>query len=154
VQAWLCAGQEQILHLTGAPGAGKTTWAQLFAENTALHETCGATLARAHFCSRADVTTTNAYGFVEDLAFGLARVSPAFATALLTARNADKATQVLVTQKASQSSVEAMIGVQIGELKIGGMSAREMFARMVLKPLHTLEAEQVFLILVDALDEA
>ena len=164
IDHWLAAGDApRTFLLTGSPGSGKTAVAARLVQMSlgqVASEPCPRlgrdAFAYFHFCQANSDATLSPLRFVESLSRALANRYGAFRDALLKAGDRDitiNATQS-VTTAAGGSQVQNVV---IEELRIGALSARSAFDRVVRSPLEALVAsgfDQPVVLLVDSLDEA
>jgi tetratricopeptide (TPR) repeat protein len=164
IDAWLASKDAKpVFLLTGSPGSGKTAVATRLVQMS-LSEVASDpyqhlgrdSLASFHFCQANFDATLNPLRFIEALSRGLANRYDAFREALL------KTGERAITINASQPVTTAASGSQvqnvvIHELRIGAVSARSAFDRVVRSPLEALVASgfnRPLVVLVDSLDEA
>ena len=149
--------------LTGSPGSGKTAVAARLVQMSLgevasdPHQCLGRdALAYFHFCQANSDARLHPLRFVEALSRALANRYDAFREALLATGDRDitiNATQS-VTTAAGGSQVQNVV---INELRIGALSARSAFDRVVRSPLEALVAsgfDKSLVVLVDSMDEA
>jgi GTPase SAR1 family protein len=140
----------RMLVLVGPPGVGKTAFAaELLRESLAA-----GTPHLAHFCGLSDGTDPNE--FVRALAL---QVQDALGSDYRLPQTLAKQLNISVTQTIASTSGDARVtGVEIKELKLGGVHPREAFRVLVREPLgayhERLGAAKPLVIIIDALDRA
>jgi len=164
IDHWLASGDApRAFLLTGSPGSGKTAVVARLVQMS-LGEVASDPyphvgldlLAYFHFCQANSDATLNPLRFIEGLSSTLANRYAVFREALLKTGDRDitiNATQS-VTTAAGGSQVQNVV---INELRIGALSARSAFDRVVRGPLEVLYAsgfDQPVVVPVDSLDEA
>ena len=141
VDAWLESPRRALL-LTGTAGTGKSTIAARIVQMGRGHASTDGrrhlgpgTPVYAHFCRARDDRTLDPLRFVEALSQHLALRLPSYAEALLAVSDAE--IQIEGRATADQAEAGAMVaGVVINSLKLGNMSARLAFERVVRRPLE------------------
>src|SRR5450755_1890256 len=162
VDAWLAGGKRRFL-LTGDAGTGKSTIAARLVEFSRGESPSGLPhlgegfLSATHFCRAHEDQSLDPRRVFEHIALQLAAGEPGFREALL--REAEQPgviVSIAGTATAEHAVGAEVVGVRIGSLDLGRLSAREAFDRTLRRPLESFCAErsEPVVILIDALDEA
>lgn len=156
LHAWLRSGRP-ILHVEGAPGAGKTSWVKLLAGTPTILDANGeqlAVFAACHFCRRGDARSASFTEFLGSLGKQFARLEPRYAQALVERGRPGQGIALNVQIDARWSVNPSAIGVAIQELVLQASSQAEALNE-VMAPLDALldAPGPAWLVAVDAPDE-
>lgn len=148
---WLRSGK-QLLHVEGAPGAGKTSWIKVLVQTPEVRDAQGHLLAlhAAHeLCTHNQTTTASTNAFLEKLCQHFTRLEPGYARALV-----ERSIALDVQIDARGAVGASVVGIAIAQLVLHASGPGDKL-HALLAPLASLLAEPGpdWLIIVDSPDE-